>query len=260
MKIKTCQKPILFALCLLLMTSLFTFGAAAEAESRDYILRDEYGLEAPFDVSMLETLDELAASGTEGLLMDVRELADAECFEIVERSGLEETVYGAIYDMNGTYYYLNYVNLGNQHFDADGYFSYRSGEVVLTNAETYRAGIEEIIDAMYGYVDPQGEGYYPGISIGQNQVIERPIYDENGNITGYVTEVKGWRSNRLETILFWVGCVLLGLVAPVPFLVLGLVLSRSKKLGYPKYWRILSLIAIVWMVLAVVLMILLAIA
>ena len=244
MKIKTCQKPILFALCLLLMTSLLTFSVAAEVDPLDYVLRDEFGLEALLDASMLETLDELASSGTEGILTDVRKLADAECYEIVIRTGMEETIHGAIYDMDGTYYYLNYVNLGNQHFDADGYFSYRSGEVVLTNAETYRAGIEEalvpILNPFYEYGD-----------------YEYPIYDENGKQIG--VGVVGSSSGQLETALFWVGCILLGIVAPSPFLVLGLVLSRSEKLGYPRYWRILSLIAGVWMVLAVVLMVLLAI-
>ena len=245
MKLKTCQKPILFALCLLLMTSLLTFSVAAEVDPLDYLLRDEFGLETPLDVSLLESLDELASSGMEGILTDVRELADAECYEIVIRTGIEETVHGAIYYMNDTYYYLNYVKLGNQHFDADGYFSYRSGEVVLTNAETYRAEIEEelipILNPFYEYGD-----------------YEYPIYDENGKQIG-VGGV-GSASGQLEAALFWIGCILLGIVAPIPFFVAGLVLSRSKKLGYPRYWRILSLIAGIWMVSAIVLMILLAIA
>ena len=128
----------IFTLCLVLLCSLMTLGVSAEGDPTDYVVRDVFGLEAPLEVSLLESLDELASSGTESFLIDVRKLAAMECYELVVYRGFEETVHGAIYVSDGAYYYLNYVNLGNQHFDANGYFSYRSGEVMLTRAEAYR--------------------------------------------------------------------------------------------------------------------------
>lgn len=226
---KTCKKLCLLTLCLFVLSAMLTVGVAAEVDPLDCLIRDEFGLETHFDVILLESLDELASSGTENFLIDVRELAQMECYEIIYRNGYEETVYGAIYLMNGEYYYLNYVNLGNQHFDADGYFSYRSGEVMLTRAETYRDGIK---NALY----PLTEEFWSGAA-------EETVYGE-----------------EVSMIFFWIGFVLLGFVTPIPFFVLGILLSRSKKLGYPKYWLILTYIAAAWFVLSALLLLLLMIA
>ena len=219
----------IFTLCLVLLCSLMTLGVSAEGDPTDYVVRDVFGLEAPLEVSLLESLDELASSGTESFLIDVRKLAAMECYELVVYRGFEETVHGAIYVSDGAYYYLNYVNLGNQHFDANGYFSYRSGEVMLTRAEAYRGGIKEALD-------PLTEESWPGSA-------EGVLYD-----------------GKAVMVLFWIGFALLGFIAPIPFFVLGILLSRSKKPGSPKYWRILSYIAVAWFALSAVLLLLLLIA
>ena len=222
---KIFKKICILTLCLFVLSTSMTFGAAAEVDSIDYIIRDEFGLETIFDVSLLESLDELASSGTESFPIDVRDLADAECYEIVIYHNFEETIHGAIYIMDGAYYYLNYVDLGNQHFDADGYFSYRSGEVMLTRAETYRGGIENALAPLF-------KEYMPG-------TVEGTAYGE-----------------ETFMIAFWIAFVLLGFMAPIPFFVLGLLLSRSEKLGYPKYWMILSYIAAAWFALSALLLLL----
>lgn len=222
---KNIKKICVLTLCLFVLSTLLTVGVAAEVDSSDYIIRDEYGAETNFDAALLESLDELASTGTESFPIDVRELVDAECFEIVIYKGYEETVYGAIYLMDGKYYYLNYVNLGNQHFDADGYFSYRSGEVMLTNAETYRGGIKEALR-------PPTEEVWQGS-------VEGTLY-----------------SGDISDVFFWIGFVLLGFIAPIPFFVLGILFSRSKKMGYPKYWLTLSYIAVTWFVLSILLLLL----
>ncbi len=146
---KTMQKFSVFFLCLAVLCALMTLPAFAETEPIECVIRNEYYLETDFDMTLLESLDELAASGTEAFSIDVRDLRLAECYEIVIYRGFEETVHGAIYILDGAYCYLNYVNLGNQHFDADGYFSYRSGEVMLTRADIYRGGIESISKGQY---------------------------------------------------------------------------------------------------------------
>jgi hypothetical protein len=50
--------------------------------------------------------------------------------------------------------------------------------------------------------------------------------------------------------------VFFGIMAPIPFLVIGLVFPRSHRKGYPKYWYILAGVAGLWMLLAILLMIL----
>lgn len=230
MKQQALKRSLLLLLCLTLFISLSTVGVSAmSSEAPEYLVRDMYYQEVPFDVSLLESLDELASMGTESFLIDVRDLAYVNCYEILIRQVYEETVYGAIYVMDGSYYYLNYVNLGNQHFDAYGEFSYRSGEVMLTKADTYRAAIESNLL-------PLTEDYT------------------------YEYESEAIFSDDISTPLFWIGFVLLGFIAPIPFLILGFVLSRAKKLGCPRYWRIISYIAIIWLALAALLLLLFLIA
>lgn len=226
--------PVLL-LCLVLTLGMLTFSAAAESESVEYLVRDEFGNTAPFDVSMLWTLDEQASMGVDNVTMDVRDLKYAELYEIVRCMGgavQTEAVCAGIYVMDGAYYYLNYEQLGNQHFDADGNFSYRSGTVALTDAETYREGIETQLAPL---LDPPFEEMYDDYSI---------------------TGIGGADFSTVETVLLWVGCILLGLVAPLPFLIIGLVVSGSEKLGRPGYWRVLSYIALVWMAAAAAVMLL----
>ena len=64
--------------------------------------------------------------------------------------GMDETgtfghEHGAIYVLNGEYWYINYDALDNSHFDSDGYFSYRSGTVTMKKADT--AAFEAILAA-----------------------------------------------------------------------------------------------------------------
>lgn len=225
---KTMRKFGAFFLCLAVLCALMTLPAFAEAEYVECVIRDTgaYYLETDFDMTLLESLDELAASGTENFPIDVRDLRQAECYEIVIYRDFEETVHGAIYILDGAYCYLNYVNLGNQHFDADGYFSYRSGEVMLTRAEAYRGGIERALT-------PLTEG------------------DSYGEVSGTLY------NEELAMTLFWIGFAILGFLAPIPFLLLGILLPRSKKLGCPRYWRNLVYIAGAWMALALLLAVML---
>ena len=56
---------------------------------------------------------------------------------------------------------------------------------------------------------------------------------------------------------FWFCYILMGFIFPIPFLVLGLVFPRSRAMGYPKYWYLLSLIAGGWILIAIALLVLL---
>jgi hypothetical protein len=135
---------------------------------------------------------------------------------------------GAVYRLDdGKDYYVHYLSLGNQYFDAEGNFSYRSGSVSLT---VLGEDLSRELDKVREQVVPNGYTYY------EYEDSETPLFSET---------------------TFWVLYSIMGFVAPVPLFILGLVLSYSKKPGYPKYWRILSVIAALWILFAAILMILL---
>lgn len=215
-------------LCLVLICSL-TLGVAAAPEA-EYFLSDGWYREAQIPTDVIRTMDEMMAQGGE-LTMDVRELKQTPYYEILvygpHNSYYE--VYGAIYLISDSYYYLNYSMLGNQHFDADGNFSYRSGEVTLKNVDACRAAIAAAV-----------------VEITAEDFVE--------------TEEDFGESEELAQFFFWVGFVFLGFLLPIPFLLLGIFLPLSQKLGKPRYWRLLTWLAIAWMALSLLLMILILLA
>ena len=90
---KTMRKFGAFFLCLAVLCVLMTLPAFAETEYVECVIRDTgaYYVETDFDMTLLESLDELAASGTESFSIDVRDLRMAECYEIVIYRDFEET-------------------------------------------------------------------------------------------------------------------------------------------------------------------------
>lgn len=61
------------------------------------------------------------------------------------------------------------------------------------------------------------------------------------------------------TVTFWVAFALVGFVAPIPFLIVGFALPRSKKRGSPEYWYIVAILAGIWLLLAAVLLVILVV-
>lgn len=183
-----------------------------------------------------DTVELLNASGKDVLAstvtVDVREIENAQRYELYVCDASETFSYlnGVIYaDSNGSLYYLNYLTLGNQHFDADGNFSYRQGTVELvvldkSTAATVAISIDNMEEEETQYT-VEGDGAFGS--------------DEENSFLGF--------------------CIFVGILLPVPFLVIGLTLPTSKKRGYPKYWYILAAIAAAWILLSVILMILLSV-
>ena len=98
-------------------------GNAAYSRLVNY---DEY--RAVDGISALkDRLDALAPTDT----ISVRELYDVERYDLVFYDSFNLLAYshGAIYNYKGGLYYVNYDNLTNNYFDADGNFSYKSGQV-----------------------------------------------------------------------------------------------------------------------------------
>ena len=142
-------------------------------------------------------------------------------------------IQGYIFNYSGLLYYVDYASLGNNNFDANGNLSFRSGTVnmVKLSGELSHAMYQAIDNAKYRYVDYTYE---------------------------YTEEFLGTASDSefsLAGFLFFYS--ILGFVIPAAFGVIGLTLANSHKLGRPRYWYILSGIAVVWILAAVGLLIIL---
>lgn len=205
-----------------------------EGEASSYMLMSQYG-------ACGEISDDLAAKltqpekGAETRTFDVRDLEDALYYTLlgVESYGFYGCAYGAVYLYESEYYYIHYMDLGNQYFDSYGNFSYRRGTV-----EAVKLSAEIIPELQYAEKDME---YRP---------LEYIDLGENGNFDPGTDDLFSARS------AFSTGMVFFGIMAPIPFLVIGLVFPRSHRKGYPKYWYILAGVAGLWMLLAILLMIL----
>ncbi len=139
--------------------------------------------------------------------------------------------YGAVYRLSGEYWYVNYADLANNYFDADGNFSYRGGSVKMTRLSD-TSELEDVISSTeyrFSEYTYEADGIYYD-------------YEENSN---------GW------IIVFWIFYAIFIVIPPIPVIILGLILPFIKKLGKPKYWFSLSAFALLWLIFAIALAILL---
>lgn len=167
---------------------------------------------------------------------DVRYLKDFDFYELQawDSTGTFSYVYGVVYQIYDEYWYLNYTELGNQYFDANGEFSYRRGEVSMKRVPS------PLVDEMYAYCD--NSDYRHTVYVYEASELESDI----DLVEGYL-------------VLFWIGYAVLGFIFPLPFLVIGLVLAFIKKLGKRKYWLAVSGSALLWLAVAIVLAVVLAV-
>lgn len=171
-----------------------------------------------------------AASGTHNVIG----LADTIRYDITAWDVYDcvYTVEGAFYAMSdGSYGYVDYSELDNSYFDAEGNFSYRKGTVELTYME---GDMAQAIDAVIASTSMREVDFQH----------EKSVYGDYGQNDGEVIGVA-------------VGMMLSDFLLPIAPLVVGLVLPRSKKLGYPKRWYILSAISLAWLITGVIRLVLL---
>ncbi len=156
-----------------------------------------------------------------------------------DQSGLLTTIKGAIYEMSdGSYGYVDYATLDNSHFDADGNFSYRRGEVTVYPLEELAGRVDSALSSSYTMKRSFTYEYYE--------------YEDDIGIIG------GNDYTREAAIAsFWVIFVLVGYLLPIAPLVIGLVFANSKKMSHAKRWYVVAGMAVLWMVLAVTLTVLL---
>lgn len=199
------------------------------------------GERAYISMDMVENWNEALRNDEDVETFDVRDIKPAgmkvEVFDVIARdeSSTFAYQYGAIYRLSdGNYWYVNFADLENNCFDANGNLSYRGGSiemVLITDVTT----LEEVLASM-SYRDV--EYYYEWEG--------EPYLDED--------------YRDVFTILFWMIYVILVIAPTVPLMVLGVVFANLKKLGKPKYWYSLTAFAALWLIVAILLAIILIIA
>ena len=202
-----------------------------------YRLEGEYeSAESVFDTYRSFTIGESLIKKMDAVIateeIDVRDLATVPSYDIYyyDSSDTFCMIQGMVFVLPDGYYYVNYANLDNTHFDANGNFSYRQGTVFLAKLDDQE------------------------IAAGIHYALENP--DEART---YTTTYEYESDATLPPIIFWFFYVIFVIVLPVPGLVVGLILPHIKKLGKPKYWYSLSIIHGLWILLGIILAIVLLI-
>ena len=188
------------------------YAAYELAESRFY--------SAPVDAGLMVSLQGKASDAT----VEVAELDNLTYYDIY---GYDSTmtfvhVIGTVFDNEGQYLYVDYNWLDNSHFDADGNLSFRSGSVPVytlsaAESEQIAAATEEM-------------GHYSA------NLIEDEVEPLDAT---------------LSMVFFLLLASPLLYLLPIALMVLGIVLSHSKKVSNPKRWKLVILLSAIWLGLAI---------
>ncbi|MBE6553952.1 MAG: hypothetical protein E7666_06370 [Ruminococcaceae bacterium] len=199
-----------------------------------YLANANLTTDAPIKKTTVNRLNDLVARESGGIEVDVNSgLEFVTRYELLAYDDTETVCqfYGVIYEIEGTFYYLNYQKLDNKHFDADGKFSYRSGTVTLY---------------------PIGAG------------TEQTLRDVMESMTPYRAEVSFEEGEELiadadsyNPAVFWFMYIAIGFMLPCLPLILGLILPHLIKWRKPTYWYSVAIAAGVWILSAIVILILL---
>lgn len=160
--------------------------------------------------------------------IDVTQIWNCNIYEI---RGFDETgtfAYdcGAVYEVNGEYYYIHYDELDNSYFDAYGAFSYRKGMAPAYKLD--EAAVKFVENANFSIKVRIEEYIYPE---------EEWFLDADDDLEAMIT--------------FWVISLLFGLILPAVPLVLSIKFANSKKAIRPKRWYILTACSILWILTSV---------
>ncbi len=209
-------------------------GVFKKARIYDYLIEaGEIELET---VVLLDAL-------SDGVTKNVQDLQNAYIYDVeyTDSTGTLAHVHGALYDIDGEIYYLNFDLLDNTYFDSYGNFSYREGTVEVfkvTGAAKNKidAAISDVEDYTESYVYENLDGTW-----------EEDIYFEN--IITLPPEV--------ERVLIIITIVVIGFICPLFLLGLAAI-RRIKKwdsgdIGNP----ILGVCSIIWVILATVITVIL---
>ena len=211
-----------------------------EGNCESFKLCYEY-YESDINTDTFDLLNALDTSGAAGKEIDVSELRYAECYDVraYDSTGCVYYVYGALYEYEGATWYVNYDKLSNNHFDADGDFSYRSGTVTMYPVYESTALGREIEEAKENLAE----------------IYESSIYEED-DLAQDSERVKIDPELRAK-IWFWVAYSIVAFELPALPLIVGFKNSRSPKHGCDKRWRIVSLGSLIWIIFGLAIMLVL---
>lgn len=209
-------------------------------EVSDMSYRDEF---ADLHESVATELMASAKEG-QGTLYDVTVLADCQVKELryQDETGMLTTLKGMIYTLpDGALGYVHYDHLENHHFDADGHFSYRKGEVEVHILD------DDMADIIQGTKEYRYE--------------MDPVFKYESNELDWEYEGIGGGSFLNDTkISFWILFVLVGFLLPMAPLIIGLIFAHAKKrISHPKRWYLIVGFSAAWMLLSDMLLLLLLI-
>ncbi len=175
---------------------------------------------------------EAMMSATDTLEVDVRELRDADGYELYAYDSTDTLAYkyGAVFFYGDELLFVRYSELENNCFDADGNFSFRSGTVTMRVLDGDSASTVKLAGENTSY---------------------RTAAHHYENFSDATPDI--------PKAFFWTCCLAVGFVLPLPALGLGLLMPRFKFLSRPRAWYWLAVLAALWMVLSAVLMVLLLI-
>ncbi|MBO4212640.1 MAG: hypothetical protein J5894_00840 [Clostridia bacterium] len=145
--------------------------------------------------------------------------------------------YGGIYEIDGEWFYVNFGSLGNNNFDANGYFSYRKGEVTLTKLSKELGAKISAASVLTEYWSHDYETEY--------QYVDEDFFD-----------IGSYEDSLAARVFFWVIFSLFGFVMPAIPMIFGLVLPNTKK-RRTKKWYIVAACSLLWIIAALVIMLIL---
>lgn len=210
--------------------------AMAAGQMSSWRLEDDNSLfsstkQASFDGDLLRRMNDLTATEE----VNVSVLKGCVRYDILgfDSTDTVYTVCGAVYEERDRYLYVNYLTLGNQYFDADGNFSYRSGQVSAIRLEG---------DVLSDFL----------ATMERLKSVSTSVIHED--------ELTFDPDEEMETSIaaFWGCLIIFGFILPIAPLVVGLVMPHSAKRGYPTRWYLVALLSAVWIVIAIVIAILAA--
>ncbi len=160
-------------------------------------------------------------AGVPDVKLDVTELAECDYYYVL---GYDSTltfahVIGAVFDLDGAYYYVHYDALDNNYFDAEGDLSFRSGSVP---AIRLGASDKALVDATLEQFEPYSA-----------DLITEPFEPLDATISMIVFVVLA------SPLLF---------VLPLILLVLGIVMRSIKKIPNRKRWNAVILCSCIWLI------------
>lgn len=159
--------------------------------------------------------------------IDVRSLETCERYYILGYDSTETVAHivGAVYDRNDTYFFVNYDNLSNNYFDANGNFSYRQGTVKAYKLNTAQSSdMVEYLSNMTAY-ETSFEGY------------------EDALFTGF--------NRGAYVVIFVLFTIMFGFITPLVPVIIGAIRVSKGKSKNPKRWYLMFIGCGLWIVFAI---------